>query len=51
MWDAILEVLEHVAEDRSNGDKKYAASCLIKQMETFEYVLIFASYDQIIGQN
>jgi hypothetical protein len=50
MWDAVLEVLENVAEDRSNGDKKYAASGLIKQMETFEYVLILHLMIRLLGK-
>ncbi|KAL6847310.1 hypothetical protein ACP4OV_023163 [Aristida adscensionis] len=36
MWDAVLEVLEIVADDASSGEKKYAYN---------------ASDDQIIGQN
>jgi hypothetical protein len=43
MWDAILEVLEIVVDDGSNGDKKYMASGLLKQyiydisQDTVEY--------------
>ena len=40
MWNAILEVLENIAEDTTNGDKRYVASGLLKQMETFEFVLV-----------
>jgi hypothetical protein len=40
MWDAILEVLEIVADDGSSGDTKYMTSGLLKQMESFEFVLI-----------
>ncbi|GJM84996.1 hypothetical protein PR202_ga00720 [Eleusine coracana subsp. coracana] len=40
MWDAVLEVLEIVSDDATNGKKKYTASGLLKQIESFEYVLI-----------
>ena len=44
MWDAIREVLENLAKDTTNRDKIYVASGLLKQMELFEFVLVFASY-------
>lgn len=48
MWDGILEVLENVAEDTSNRDKKYAASSLLKQ-ECFEYVFILHLMIRLLG--
>jgi hypothetical protein len=50
MWDAVLEVLEIVADDASNGDKKYAASGLLRQIETFEYVLILHLMIKLLGK-
>uniref|UniRef100_A0A0A9E7R8 HAT C-terminal dimerisation domain-containing protein n=1 Tax=Arundo donax TaxID=35708 RepID=A0A0A9E7R8_ARUDO len=49
MWDAVLEVLEIVADDASNGDKKYMASGLLKQMECFEFVLIVHLMIRLLG--
>ena len=50
MWDAILEVLEIVADDGSSGDKKYMASGLLKQMESFEFVLILHLMMRLLGK-
>jgi hypothetical protein len=50
MWDAILEVLEIVANDGSNGDKKYMASGLLKQMKSFEFVLILHLMMRLLGK-
>jgi hypothetical protein len=50
MWDAILEVLEIVADDGSSGDKKYMASGLLKQMESFEFVLILHIMMRLLGK-
>jgi hypothetical protein len=50
MWDVVLEVLEIVADDASNGDKKYAASGLLRQIETFEYVLILHLMIKLLGK-
>jgi hypothetical protein len=49
-WDAILEVLEIVADDGSSGDKKYMASGLLKQMESFEFVLILHIMMRLLGK-
>ncbi|WVZ70665.1 hypothetical protein U9M48_019309 [Paspalum notatum var. saurae] len=40
MWDAVLEVLENVAEDATVGEKRTTASGLLLQMENFEFILI-----------
>jgi hypothetical protein len=50
MWDVVLEVLEIVADDASNGDKKYAVSSLLRQIETFEYVLILHLMIKLLGK-
>ncbi|KAL6870766.1 hypothetical protein ACP4OV_014614 [Aristida adscensionis] len=49
MWDAILEVLENLAEDGS-GDKKYVASGLIRQMENFEFVFVLHLMIRLLGK-
>ena len=50
MWNAILEVLENIAEDTTNGDKRYVASGLLKQMETFEFVLVMFLMIRLLGK-
>ena len=50
MWNAILEVLENIAEDTTNGDKRYVASGLLKQMETFEFVLVMFLMVRLLGK-
>lgn len=49
-WDAVFELLEIVADDASNGDNKYAASGLLRQIGTFEYVLILLLMIRLLGQ-
>ncbi|KAL6600527.1 hypothetical protein ACP70R_045327 [Stipagrostis hirtigluma subsp. patula] len=50
MWDAVLEVLEIVADDATVGEKKYQASGLLKQMECFEFVLILHLMIRLLGK-
>jgi len=50
MWDSILEVLENLAEDTTNGDKRYVASGLLKQMENFEFVLVLHLMIRLLGK-
>jgi hypothetical protein len=40
MWSSVLEVLENISEDASDGEKKTQASGLIERMETFEFVFV-----------
>ncbi|XP_066354932.1 uncharacterized protein [Miscanthus floridulus] len=44
------EVLENIAEDTTNGDKRYVASGLLKQMETFEFVLVMFLMIRLLGK-
>jgi hypothetical protein len=39
-----------VADDGSNGDKKYMVSGLLKQMESFEFVLILHLMMRLLGR-
>jgi hypothetical protein len=43
MWESVLEVLENISDDGTDGEKKTLASGLIEKMESFQFV--FASYD------
>jgi hypothetical protein len=40
MWGSILEVLENISEDGTDGENKTIASGLITRMESFEFVFI-----------
>jgi hypothetical protein len=50
MWDAVLEVLEIVSDDASSGGKKYTAARLLKQMESFEFVLVLHLMIRLLGK-
>jgi hypothetical protein len=50
MWDAVLEVLEIVSDDASSGEKKYTAVGLLKQMESFEFVLVLHLMIRLLGK-
>src|SRR5688572_12872892 len=50
MWDAVLEVLEIVSDDASSGEKKYTAAGLLKQMESFEFVLVLHLMIRLLGK-
>ena len=48
MWNAVLEVLENIAED-GVGEKRTTASGLLLQMENFEFVLILHLMIKLLG--
>jgi hypothetical protein len=50
MWDAVLEVLEIVSDDASSGEKKYTTAGLLKQMESFEFVLVLHLMIRLLGK-
>lgn len=50
MWSAVLEVLENISEDASDGEKKIQASGLIERMETFEFVFILHLMIRVLGR-
>lgn len=48
MWKAVLEVLENICED--NPTTKTTATGLLKQMESFEFVLIMHLMIRLLGK-
>ena len=49
MWGSVLEVLENVSEDGTDGEKKTIASGLITKMESFEFVFILHLMIRVLG--
>jgi hypothetical protein len=49
MWKAVLEVLENICQDGSSSQRT-TASGLLKQMETFEFVLIMHFVIKLLGK-
>jgi hypothetical protein len=49
MWGSVLEVLENVSEDGTDGEKKTIASRLITKMESFEFVFILHLMIRVLG--
>jgi hypothetical protein len=50
MWQAVLEVLENICDDGPTSSTKTCAAGLIKQMESFEFVLIMHIMIQLLGK-
>jgi hypothetical protein len=50
MWGSVLEVLENISEDGTDGEKKTTASGLIQRMESFEFVFILHLMIKILGR-
>ncbi|XP_072147524.1 uncharacterized protein [Setaria viridis] len=49
MWSSVLEVLENISEDGTDGEKKTTASGLIQRMESFEFVFILHLRIRVLG--
>jgi len=49
MWSSVLEVLENISEDGTDGEKKTTASGLIQRMESFEFVFILHLMIRVLG--
>lgn len=49
MWKAVLEVLENICQNGSSSQRT-TASGLLKQMETFEFVLIMHFVIKLLGK-
>ena len=49
MWSSVLEVLENISEDGTDGEKKTTASGLIPRMESFEFVFILHLMIRVLG--
>ena len=49
MWSSVLEVLENISEDGTDGEKKTTASGLIQRMESFEFVFILLLMIRVLG--
>ena len=49
MWSSVLEVLENISEDRTDGEKETIASGLIQRMELFEFVFILHLMIRVLG--
>jgi len=49
MWSSVLEVLENISEDGTDGEKKTTASELIQRMESFEFVFILHLMIRVLG--
>ena len=50
MWQAVLEVLENISDDGPTSSTRTCASGLLKQMESFEFVLIMHLMIKILGK-
>jgi hypothetical protein len=49
MWSSVLEVLENISEDGTDGEKKTTASGLIQRIESFEFVFILHLMIRVLG--
>ncbi|XP_066322825.1 uncharacterized protein [Miscanthus floridulus] len=49
MWSSVLEVLENISEDGTDGEKKTTTSGLIQRMESFEFVFILHLMIRVLG--
>jgi hypothetical protein len=47
MWQVVLE---NICEDGPISATKTCASCLLKQMESFEFVLIMHHINKLLGK-
>ncbi|WVZ91816.1 hypothetical protein U9M48_037939, partial [Paspalum notatum var. saurae] len=50
MWQAVLEVLENICDDGPTSATKTCAAGLLKQMESFEFVLIMHLMIKLLGK-
>jgi len=50
MWQAVLEVLENICDDGPTSTTKTCAAGLLKQMESFEFVLIMHLMIKVLGK-
>ncbi|XP_072149589.1 uncharacterized protein [Setaria viridis] len=49
MWEPVLEVLENISDDGTDGEKKTIASRLIEKMESFQFVFILHLMIRVLG--
>jgi len=49
MWESVLEVLENISDDGTDGEKESIASGLIEKMESFQFVFILHLLIRVLG--
>jgi hypothetical protein len=49
MWESVLEVLENISDDGTDGEKKTIASGLIEKIESFQFVFILHLMIRVLG--
>jgi len=49
MWESVLEVLENISDDGTDGEKKTLASGLIEKIESFQFVFILHLMIRVLG--